>query len=66
MARPGNISNKQVNKMKCPDCGDEYYGLHFCPCKPPRIAITSEMIQKILDWWSKKFRTISRRDKNDG
>jgi len=41
---------------KCPDCGEEYYGLHFCPCKPPGIIVTSDMIKKVIEWWSKKFR----------
>jgi len=41
---------------RCPDCGEEYYGLHFCPCRLPGITVTSEMIKKILAWWSKKFR----------
>jgi len=51
---------------RCPDCGEEYYGLHFCPCKPPGITVTSEMIKKVIAWWSKKFRGKPWSDKNDG
>jgi hypothetical protein len=43
---------------RCPDCGENFYDLHFCSCKPSGIVITSEMIKKVVSWWSKKFNKI--------
>jgi len=41
---------------RCPHCGEEYYGLHFCPCKPPGITSIGETIKKVLAWWTRKFK----------
>ena len=50
-------------RSRCPYCGVEYLGLHFCPCKPPGITIAGETIKKIMDWWAKKFRGTPWSDK---
>jgi len=49
--------------QKCPYCQIEYYGLHFCPCKPVGITVTGVTIRKIMDWWSKKFKGTPWSDK---
>jgi len=48
---------------RCPYCKIEYYGLHFCPCKPVGTRITGATIKKIMDWWAKKFRGTPWSDK---
>jgi len=49
--------------VRCPYCGDEYYGLHFCPSKPVGVTVTGAMVRKIMEWWSKKFRGTPWSDK---